>query len=103
MFFLAKSLVENPVTQNKRCVPIPVYFQFHFYQEQNPEKQMFYQNLFPKMKTFLPKTKLFYQNQGHGTKMKPVLPPIPSSKILLPKSKQIYQNQIFSLKSTNFN
>ena len=73
VFFLAKSLVENPVTQNKRCVPIPMYFQFHFYQEQNPQKQMFYQNLFPKMKTFLPKTKLFYQNQGHCTKMKPFL------------------------------
>ena len=67
-------LVENRVTQNKRCVPNPMYFQFYFYQEQNLQTQMFYQNLFPKMKTFLPKTKLFYQNQSHCTKMKPLLP-----------------------------
>ena len=67
-------LVESPLTQNKSCVPNPMYFRFHFYEEQNPQKRMFYQNLFPKTKTLLPKTKLFYQTQSHFTKTQPFFP-----------------------------
>ena len=67
-------LVENPVTQNKSCVPNPMCFQFHFYQEQNPQTQMFYQDILPKMKAILAKTKIFYQIQSHFTKTKPFLP-----------------------------
>ena len=85
-------LIESPVSQNKRCIPNPMYFQFHFYQEQNPQKQMFYQNLFHEMKTFFPKTKLVYQNQSHCTKNRFYQNNVVPSR-QYPVAKSFYQNQ----------